>query len=403
MSGGAAISDHPDLSDVTLVGVTGMLDRSGGAERAFRAIVGGFERDLGMRVMLAAHLTPKDPEMLARATVLRPAGSRAGPRMVAILRQLIASAPQPAILFGFQLNSNIICSIANASLPRRLRLPIVLNDRAAVTVLTLAPEGSSPAIRLRYAAVRAAARAAYRHADAVVCNAQANAVLMRSFIGRRAGTPPIATVYNPLDAGSIQARFPARDRRRFSSAAGPLIVGHGRLHPQKGWDTLIRAVALIRPAWPGIRLRIVGEGDERPPMQQLAESLGLGDAFELPGFSPDPLAAVEPGDVYVLPSRYEGLPNSLLEALALGLPSIAADCPTGPAEILSPPGESGLLFPVDDVAALVEQLGRLLSDGGLRARLAEGSRRRAREFSLRANLDAYAQIFRRVLGRPVLP
>lgn len=392
-----------DLGDVTLVAVTGMLDRSGGAERAFRSIVAGFEEDLGMRVMLAAHVTPKDPEVLSRATVLRPEGAGVGPPMIAILRGLIASAPRPAILFGFQINSNIVCSIANASLPRQRRLPTVLNDRAAVSVLTSAPEGSSPMIRARYAAVRFAARSAYRHADAVVCNAKANAELMRLFIGRPAvgaAARPIATVYNPLEAASIQARFPARDRRNFLSAEGPLVVGHGRLHLQKGWDTLIRAVAILRADWPGIRLRIVGEGEERRPMQDLADGLGLGAAFELPGFSPDPLAAVEAGDVYVLPSRFEGLPNSLLEAIALGMPSIAADCPTGPAEILTPPGEVGLLFAVDDLAGLVTHLRSLLSDGDRRVRLAERARRRALDFSLRASLDAYSKILRSVLDRP---
>ena len=128
-------------------------------------------------------------------------------------------------------------------------------------------------------------------------------------------------------------------------------------------------------------------------------ALGLTDAVELPGFSADPLAAIEDGDVYVLPSRFEGLPNALLEAIAVGLPAIAADCPTGPAEILSAEAGAGLLFPVDDLEALVSHLRGLLGDGGRRAALAAGARRRALDFAPAVATDAYAAIFRRILGR----
>ena len=119
----------------------------------------------------------------------------------------------------------------------------------------------------------------------------------------------------------------------------------------------------------------------------------------MPGFSADPWAAIEEGDIYVLPSRFEGLPNSLLEAIAIGLPSIAADCPTGPSEILDPVDQVGALFPVDDVEALTHQLQRLIADGSLRDRMARSARRRALDFSPEVNTAAYGALFQRILGQ----
>jgi len=386
-----------DLSDVTVVALTGSLDRTGGAERAFRTIVAGFESRLGMRVELAAHLPPDDPEVRDRATVLRPAGAGVGPGMLGRMRGLIERAPRPAILFGFQINSNVVASVANRLLAADRRLPVVLNDRAAITEMTVARPGGGPADRMRAAVFRTAARAAYRQADCVVCNARANAELVRTFVG--GASPPVETIYNPLDAEGLQSRFAERDRTRWQSDLGPLVVAHGRLDPQKGFDVLLQAFARVRDEWPQARLRIVGAGAPRGAREALVGALGLTDAVELPGFSADPLAAIEDGDVYVLPSRFEGLPNALLEAIAVGLPAIAADCPTGPAEILSAEAGAGLLFPVDDLEALVSHLRGLLGDGGRRAALAAGARRRALDFAPAVATDAYAAIFRRILGR----
>ena len=102
-----------DLSQVHLVGLTGTLDLSGGAERAFRAIIDGFEQQLGLSVSLAAHIQPEDPEIRNRATILRPDGESVSHRMVTRMRALIAAAPRPAILFAFQINSNVVASAAN--------------------------------------------------------------------------------------------------------------------------------------------------------------------------------------------------------------------------------------------------------------------------------------------------
>lgn len=386
-----------DLSNVSLVALTGTLDRVGGAERAFRRIVDEFEARLGMNVVLVSHLPPQDADLAERTTVLRPEGRPAGPRMVMRMRKAITAVDRPAILFGFQINSNVVAAVANASLCRRRRLPIVLNDRAAIAEKTQSPPGSGLVQRMRTAVFREIVRLCYRRADCVVCNARANADAVRSFIAPR--EVPVETVYNPLEATAIQARFAERDRRSILVPGRPLVVGHGRLHAKKGWDTLLKAFAEVRAEWPGALLRIVGEGPERAAIEALADELGLAGSLDLPGFSAEPLSSIAEGDVYVLPSRFEGLPNSLLEAIALGLPTIAADCPTGPSEILSPDGDAGLLFRVDDVGELADHLRVLLRDGERRVSMGQSGRRRALDFSPAVNAEAYAAVFRRVLGR----
>ena len=384
-----------DLSQVHLVALTGSLDRSAGAERAFRAIVDGFEHQLGMSVSLAAHIQPDDPEVRTRATVLRPDGEAVSHRMVTRMRSLIASAPRPAILFGFQINSNVVASLANRSLPPSRRLPIVLNDRAAIDKMLEVQRGSGGLGGLRSRIFSGLVRSTYRGANAVVCNAKANADLVRSLVGSEG--PWIETIYNPLDAKRFQSRFAERNRQSFQTPDAPLIVSHGRLHSQKGFDTLLRALERLRGRGVQARLRIIGDGPERGALEDLVRSLGLEGVAEMPGFSTDPWAAIEEGDVYVLPSRFEGLPNSLLEAIALGLPSIAADCPTGPSEILYPVGQAGELFPVDDVEALTDTLQRMLADGSLRHRMAQAARRRAFDFSPEVNAAAYGDLFQRIL------
>ena len=120
------------------------------------------------------------------------------------------------------------------------------------------------------------------------------------------------------------------------------VVTFGRLHVQKGYDVLLAAFALVRAQRPAARLLLLGAGPEEDRLRVLAADLGLsvdtaGCKAEviMPGMRPDPLRYLRLGRVFALPSRYEGLPNALIEALAAGVPVLASDCPWGPRSILS--------------------------------------------------------------------
>jgi glycosyltransferase involved in cell wall biosynthesis len=144
----------------------------------------------------------------------------------------------------------------------------------------------------------------------------------------------ITTIYNPVISQDMIER--ARETIAHSWLQDnqcPVIVGVGRLNEQKDFATLIYAFAeliKIRDA----RLMILGEGEQRQALETLIESLGLHERVELPGFINNPYAYLSRASLFVLSSKWEGLPTVLIEAMALGTPVLSTDCESGPREIL---------------------------------------------------------------------
>ncbi|WP_018175318.1 glycosyltransferase [Thioalkalivibrio sp. ALJ9] len=138
----------------------------------------------------------------------------------------------------------------------------------------------------------------------------------------------------------------------------PVIVAAGRLRPQKDFATLIRAFARLR-AKSAMRLIILGEGGDRRKLERLAHELGVEQDVDLAGFRENPLPFMYRADVFVLSSRFEGAPNVLVEAMALGTPVVATDCPSGPRTLLED-GRHGPLVPVGDDAALAHGILQVL-------------------------------------------
>ena len=153
----------------------------------------------------------------------------------------------------------------------------------------------------------------------------------------------------------------ARTRRRT-------VLGVGRLERQKGFDLLVRAFAEATRQHAGWELVIAGEGSERAALAALAAAYGVADRVRLPGRETDIWRLYSATDIFALPSRFEGFPNALLEAMAAGVPSVAADCPTGPREIIRD-ARDGLLVPPEKVDDLTAALSRLMGDADLRRRL----------------------------------
>ena len=118
------------------------------------------------------------------------------------------------------------------------------------------------------------------------------------------------------------------------------------------------------------RLVILGEGPERSKLEKLAGTLGIRDAVVMPGIVKEPTEWMHKAQFFALPSRYEGFPNALLEAMACGCAVIATDCPSGPAEIIHH-NENGLLVPKEDIKALSAGMSRLMEDRELRTCLGQ--------------------------------
>ncbi|TDU24334.1 glycosyltransferase involved in cell wall biosynthesis [Panacagrimonas perspica] len=151
------------------------------------------------------------------------------------------------------------------------------------------------------------------------------------------------------------------DHPWFAPDQAPVLLGAGRLMIEKGFDTLIRAFALVRRDVPTCRLMILGEGPDRKALETLAAELGLAESVAMPGFANNPYAYMTRASAFVLSSTREGSPNALVEALAVGVPLVSTDCPNGPQEVLEG-GKHGRLVPVGDAAALARAIVDTLRD-----------------------------------------
>jgi glycosyltransferase involved in cell wall biosynthesis len=138
----------------------------------------------------------------------------------------------------------------------------------------------------------------------------------------------------------------------FQKKGKKIIIAAGRLTRQKDFPTLIRAFKEVRDRMDA-RLVILGEGGDRPKLKKLAESLSLKDDLYMPGHADNPYKYISRASIFVLSSAWEGSPNVLTEALALGVPVVATDCPSGPREILKN-GVYGPIVPVGDAHALAQ-------------------------------------------------
>ena len=160
------------------------------------------------------------------------------------------------------------------------------------------------------------------------------------------------------------------------------IVAAARLTPQKNLTDLVRAFVRLAGKHPDWDLHVYGLGEELEQLQQIINDNDLKERILLPGWTDQLSRRLAEADMFVLSSRFEGMPMALAEAMSLGVPCVSTDCPSGPADYIIPE-ENGLLVPVEDLDALTGAMDRLMSDPELRDRLG----RRARDISTRFSLE----------------
>jgi glycosyltransferase involved in cell wall biosynthesis len=255
--------------------------------------------------------------------------------------------------------------------------------------------------RLRDKIVPFISRRIYKKADAIIAvseGVKADVIKLFSIKPER-----IIVIPNPKDIEMIREK--AKEPVEDIPSDLPLIVSVGRLRVQKNFPILIEAFAKVLREVPS-RLVLVGTGREEQRLREFATKQGLSDdAIIFTGFQDNPYKYMMQASVYVLSSLWEGLPNSLIEAMVCGAPVVAADCDSGPREILAPDtdplkrikegvehAEYGILVPVGSVEDTAEALKQMLRDEGLRGKYTEKSLERSEAFEHHAILKRYEQV-----------
>ncbi len=157
------------------------------------------------------------------------------------------------------------------------------------------------------------------------------------------------------------------------------IIASGRLDPLKAYDVLLDAFARIAQEAPDWQLVFLGDGPAKSALCEQAQRLGIADRSVFVGQVDNPFSYYRAADVFAHPSRYEGFPNALIEAMACGLPPIVSDASPGPLELVDA-GRTGFVFPVDHSDELAEALFNLIKDASLRQRIGAAAMQRVSEF-----------------------
>ena len=326
------------MAERTLVGIALVLPSfgGGGAERVALSLVSGVERAAATVVVLDGRgpLRSLMPEGVKVHDLGRPRLRQAWP---ALLRWLRSS--RPALVLSTFGHVNLALLSMRPLLPGGMKMVI----REASTPSLSLRRGRTPAPAL----MRHACRLLYPTADLVLCQHRGMAAEMTAHFG--VAPERTAVLPNPVDSAHLRARPPERE-----PGPGRRFVAAGRLAPEKGFDRLIDLFAAL----PDDRLCLFGDGPERTMLEDRARVHGLAGRVRFAGFEPEPWPFFAGADAMLVSSRWEGLPNVALEALACGTPVIATPESGGIAEVAAaaPPGAVTIAAWGDDFRSALKKV-----------------------------------------------
>lgn len=315
--------------------------RRGGAERVMANLAGYFYRE-GCQVLLVT--TRREaaeyeiPEGIRRRISEPSPEELCGGRLSNFKKRFstlrnIWKEEKPDVILSFIGKNNMMAILTS----RGLRIPVAVSVRG------------EPMEEYYNKGLRLMARQLFRLAEGVVLQTKRSASFFPKAVQKKA-----VILRNPV--------HPDFFREPFEGEREKTIVAVGRVDENKNHEMLIRAFAGIAHDFPQYRLLIYGEGEKREELQKLTKEMGLEENVLLPGNAEHVEEVIYRARAFVLPSNTEGMPNTLIEAMLLGITVVATDCPCGgPAELIEH-GQNGLLTPVGDVEKMKESLRRVLEN-----------------------------------------
>lgn len=284
-------------------------------------------------------------------------------RFLRTLRLLIRE-DRPDVLIGMGVTTSILLVLATL----RLRRPLLVGSERAYPPATPVPT--------KWRWLRGPA---FRRLDRIVCQTRQTADWYEQSLGIERSK--LVVIPNIVDPARPNPPAPPAPVAAFGGR--PLIACVGRLEPQKGFDLALPIFAAISKLRPDARFLVIGEGSEEADLKAMAGALGLHDRLLFLPRLPT-LAGLWPAvSVFLLTSRFEGIPNVLAEAMANGVASVAFDCPTGPSELIDD-GRNGFLVPLGDVEGAARRCLELLDDLALGRRLGDAARALSEAYSREA-------------------
>lgn len=335
----------------------------GGAERVISILAAHLVKD-NHQVIIAMTAGDKVDYQLDPKIQVISIGGTSGGSMVKRLNRIkklrtLFRQNRDAVIVSFGLGSNFYTAAAHLGL-KNLLVISERNDPAACP---------HPYLR----------NMVFGHADRIVFQTKDAMQCFPEKLKRKGCVIP-----NPI-SGTVTAPYEGTRKKTIAAV--------GRLEPQKNYPLLLGAFALFHEKYPEYTLHIFGRGCLLAELEKTAEELGITEMVIFEGYAQDVHEKILDAGMYVLSSDYEGISNALLEAMALGMPVIATDCPIGGSRLCITHGENGLLVPVGDVEAMEQAMGRLAGDSGFASRLG----REAAKVRLRFSEEAVMEEWKRVL------
>lgn len=269
----------------------------------------------------------------------------------------IISDESPDVVIAFLPLPSLYLMMAKRLSKKIRKIPAVLSERA------------DPNKEYCNKLVFIAMKKLFKHADGFVFQTEEAKSFYDGIIGCRT-----AIIANPINELFLSHKMPKTRRK--------VIASCGRLEKQKNYELLIRSFAEVVKSYPEYSLEIYGDGSQKDELIRITDELGVGNKVGLMGRVVDVVDKIADAGVFVLSSNYEGMPNALMEAMALGIPCVSTDCPVGGPRALIENGENGFLVKVNNKSQLADAIMKIIIDNELALKFSKNERISSEQYTV---------------------